>query len=125
MDTLFKGMEQLVLPYFDDLIVFSKSREDHVNHLKKCFEVLTDAKVILNKSKCQFFKKELLILGTRISNRVIRPGPIKIKTIKAHKLPKTVHKLRSFLGLVNFCREYLPKLTEVANPLYELLKGKN
>ncbi|KRH93336.1 pol polyprotein, partial [Pseudoloma neurophilia] len=124
MDTLFKGMEHFVLPYLDDLIIFSKTREEHVKHIKEVFNVLSKAQVVLNKSKCQFFRKELIILGNRISKGSVSPDPSKIKTIQAHKLPTTIQELRSFLGLVNFCREYLPRLSEVANPLFALLKGK-
>ncbi|KRH93153.1 putative LTR retrotransposon, partial [Pseudoloma neurophilia] len=125
MDSIFpRDKFEFVLPYLDDLIVFSKNEADHKKHLKLVFEAIKKANIVLKESKCQFFKDELLILGNRVSKGIIRPDPAKIKTIRAHSLPGTVKDLRSFLGLVNFCREYLPHLTEMAHPLYSLLCGK-
>ncbi|KRH92132.1 putative transposable element [Pseudoloma neurophilia] len=90
-------------------------------HLKQVFEVLKSTKIFLNMDKCHLFKDELKILGNKVSRGCIRPDPDKIKSILAHKLP-TTKDLRSFLGIVNFCREYIQKITDVIKTLYDLLK---
>ncbi|KRH91940.1 putative LTR retrotransposable element, partial [Pseudoloma neurophilia] len=124
MDSIFPAdMYNFVLPYLDDLIVFSKNKLEHQSHLKQVFEVLKNAKIFLNMDKCHLFKDELIILGNLVSKGSIKPDPDKIKSILAHKLPSTAKELRSFLGIVNFCREYIPKITDITKILYELLKG--
>lgn len=59
-----------------------------------------------------------------MSHGLIKPDPDKIKAIKDFKLPKTIKELRSFLGLVNYCREYIQNYSQIAKPLFEILKGQ-
>ncbi|KAF9760650.1 Retrovirus-related Pol polyprotein from transposon 17.6 [Nosema granulosis] len=77
----------------------------------------------LNKKKCRFFKKEVKILGNIVTEEKIKTDPDKVKTIQEYPEPTTIKELRSFLGVVNYCREFVPKFAMITAPLYGLLKG--
>ncbi len=115
---------KFVIPYLDDIIIYSKSSDEHIEHVKKVIGRLQNAGIKLNKNKCKFGKTEIKILGTVISQGNIRPDPEKVRTIKEFPLPETVRELRSFLGLVNFCREYIVDYAGIMRPLFALLKGE-
>ncbi|KAI5148056.1 hypothetical protein ENBRE01_0070 [Enteropsectra breve] len=72
----------------------------------------------------QTFQTELKILGYKIGKGYVQIDPEKIKHIKEFGLPKTIKSLQLFLGLVNYCRNFIPKLAETTESLYNLLTGK-
>lgn len=115
-----------IFPHISMTLLYSqKMRQNILNTQKACsLPPPQQANICLNREECQFFERELLILGNLVTEGAIKPDPLKIKTIQAHKLPSTLKELRSFLGLENFCREYLPSLAKDAQPLYDLLKKK-
>lgn len=107
---LHKGKFGFIFPYLDDLIVFSKKESEHSIHLEKVLGTLEKAKICLNAEKCQFFKKDLIKLNNLVIEAAIKPDTLKIKTIQSHKLPSTHIEPHSYLGLINFCRNYFPNL---------------
>ncbi|MGL5707245.1 MAG: reverse transcriptase domain-containing protein [Aeromonas sp.] len=126
MDKMFRNENHdFVIPYFDDIIIFSNNEEEHVLHIEKVLKILKENNIILKESKCQFFKKEIKILGNIISNGTIKPDPTKISTINNFTKPQNIQQLRSFLGLVNYCREYIPNLAALIAPLSDILKGES
>lgn len=66
MDSLFAKQFEFVLPYLEDLIIFLKSKEEHLEHLQTALKILHEAGVALNRQKCQFLEEELIILGNKI-----------------------------------------------------------
>lgn len=115
--------ENFVIAYLDDIIIYSNSEEDHILHVKKVFELLKEAGISLNKSKCKFGKTELKMLGSVISEGKVSPDPDKVEAIKVYPTPRTVKEMRSFLGLANYCREYIVGYSEILRPLFALTKG--
>ncbi|KAF9762437.1 Retrovirus-related Pol polyprotein from transposon [Nosema granulosis] len=112
-----------VLPYLDDIIIYLKSLEQHKLHVTTVMSKLKDAGVILNRKKCKLVQKEIKILGSVVSKDRIIPDPNKVKAIKELPAPRTVREMRSFLGVANYCREYIREYAITLNPLFDLLKG--
>jgi hypothetical protein len=125
MDLILKDIAyEFVVPYLDDIIIFSENEETHQGHIEQTLERLQQHNLIINPDKCKFFKKEVLILGTLISHGTAKPDPEKLLGIQRYKQPETILQMRSFLGLINFCRECVPDLAAKIRPLTEVLKGE-
>lgn len=84
---------------------------------------MNKAGIILNKKKCKLFRDTITILGRIVKKGIVMPDPEKVNCIKNYKIPQNIRELRSFLGILNFCREFIPQLCNKAAPLYKLLEG--
>ncbi|KAF9762991.1 Retrovirus-related Pol polyprotein from transposon gypsy [Nosema granulosis] len=125
MDTILKEeIDRFAIPYLDDIIIYSKDLNTHKEHMETVFRKLKEAGISLNKNKCKLLRHQVKILGNVVSEEKNRPDKEKIECLKAYPLPKTVKELRSFLGLLNYCREFIKDFSSKAKPLYELLKGE-
>ena len=110
------------LVYLDDVIIFSRDAESHFRHVEQVLNVLKDAGVSLKLKKCSFFADRVKYLG-----HVIRPGSLEIdETVTAAsrqaKQPRTQKEVRSFLGLCNIYRMFVPNFTDTEAPLNPLLR---
>ena len=125
MDTIFrKERGKMVFPYLDDIIVYSKTIEEHQEHLKVVFGKLKAANIALNEKKCNMFKEELKILGFIISEGTVKTDPEKVLAIKSYPKPTIIKELRSFLGMTGFCREFIGRYAQIVEPLEKLLVGE-
>ena len=111
--------------YLDDIIVFSRTPEEHIEILKCVFEKLSKAGLRLKPSKCEFFKSRVAYLGHIVSKDGIETDPKKIEAIKKWPIPRTVTEVQSFLGLTNYYRKFIPKYVQVAKPINQLVSGEN
>ena len=111
--------------YLDDVIIFSKTPEEHVECLAAVFEKISKAGLKLKPSKCEFFKSRINYLGHIVSKNGIETDPKKIEAIQNWPRPKTVHDVRSFLGFTNYYRKFLYKYAQKARPLNQLISGDN
>jgi hypothetical protein len=125
MNTILKQENwKFAIPYLDDIIIFSNSLEEHKEHLSIILGKLKAAGITLNNQKSALFQREIPFLGSIISSGIIKPDPEKIKAIMDFKLPSTLRELRSFLGVANFCGEYIKHYATIAGPLTDLLQGE-
>ena len=109
--------------YLDDIIVFSRTPEEHIHRLRAVFEKLKAAGLKLKPSKCDFFKKEIKYLGHVVSEQGVSTDPDKIKAVTEWPQPTTVTEVRSFLGFVSYYRRFIPNFSKVAKPLNQLLQN--
>ena len=126
MHTMQKVFEQyigdFVLVYLDDILVMSKTPEDHLRHLQAVFETLRKHRLTAKLSKCKFLQKEVKYLGHLLSAEGVKPDPGKIKTLLDWEFPSNATGMMQFLGLANYFRRFIPNLSRLAAPLYHLTK---
>ena len=115
-------LDEFILVFLDDIFVYSKSEEEHAEHLRKTFEILRDHKLYAKMSKCFFAKDKLVYLGRVISKDGIHIDPDKVKTIVEWPTPKSVRDVRSFLGLAQYERAHIRDFSKIASPLTELTR---
>ena len=111
--------------YLDDIIVFSKTPEEHTERLKGVFEKQATVGLKLKPSKCEFFKLRVAYLGHIVSKDGIETGPTKIEAIKNWPILKTVTEVRSFLGFTNYYCKFVPKYAQIAKPINQLVSREN
>ena len=105
------------IAYLDDIIIFSKTPQEHLSHIRMVFEKLRTANLSMKKSKCNFFSKELQYLGHILSATGIRPLPSKTHAIQHMNPPTTPKQVRAFLGLVGYYRKFIKGFAKIAKPL--------
>ena len=108
--------------YIDDIVIYSKSVEEHVQHLREVLERLRDVGLQLKPSKCFFELPEIELLGNIVSAAGIRPQPSKVQAIVGLAPPTDVKAVRSFLGMTGYYRQHVPDYAAVAAPLTEHTK---
>ena len=125
MNSVFKdAIGKYVLVYLDDILIFSKTPEEHKIHLQKVLQTLRENEFYLKPTKCEFFKPELKYLGHIVSAAGIKPDPKKMEIVETWPTPKDAHQLRTFLGLANYFRKFIQGYSKVTVPLTALLKNK-
>ena len=107
----------LTIAYLDDIIMFSKTPQEHLLHIRMVFEKLKSANLSMKKSKCNCFSKEILYLGHILSATGIRPLPAKTHAIQHMQPPTTPKQVRAFLGLVRYYRKFIKGFAKIAKPL--------
>ena len=108
--------------YLDDILIFSKTKEEHLQHLEEIFECLRKAGLKLKLQKCSFFKKHIQYLGHLISDEGIQPLPEKLESIAKMPVPQNAKQVKQFLGLVGYYRKFVPHFSDIARPLTQLTR---
>jgi len=125
IEIVLKSMNwRFALAYLDDIVIFSKTFDQHLEHLNSVFNALEEANLRLKPKKCAFLKEKIQFLGFEISPKGITPDKSKIADLLNYQIPKNKKELQRFLGLVQWFRRFVPDLAKTAAPLYELLKNK-
>lgn len=115
-------LEPRAFAYLDDLIIVSKTFEEHLVLLRDVFERLRMAQLKLNPEKCHFCRRELKYLGHVVSSNGIKTDPEKVRAITDFPTPKSVRTLRSFLGLASWYRRFVEDFAKLTLPLTKLLR---
>ena len=108
--------------YLDDIIIFSKTEEKHLQHLEEIFERLRKAGLKLKLQKCSFFKKHIQYLCHLISDEGIQPLPEKLESIAKMPVPQNTKQVKQLLGLVGYYRKFVPCFSDIAWPLTQLTR---
>ena len=115
--------DKVAIPYLDDIIVFSRTFEEHVEHLRTVLRKLREHGVKLKPRKCSLFKHEVQFLGRVVSGDGYRMDPGCVKAIEKLKeaSPRTVGEVRQLAGILSYYRRYIKNFAKVAKPIYDLL----
>jgi hypothetical protein len=120
--TLSPRLRKFVIVFFDDILVYSATYEDHLKHLRLVFEWLHNDQWKLKKTKCSFAQRSITYLGHIVSSQGVATDASKVQVIVDWPVPANVKELRSFLGLAGYYRKFVKHFGIIARPLTNLLK---
>ena len=106
-----------VVVYFDDILIYSRTREDHLDHLQRVCQVLKTESLYANPKKCAFMTDHIIFLGFVVISNGVSADPEKIRAIVEWPVPKSVHDVRSFHGLASFYRRFVKDFNSIASLL--------
>jgi hypothetical protein len=125
MNRVFKPyLDDFVVVFIDDILVYSKTRADHEQHLKRVLSLLREKQLYAKFSKCAFWLEEVSFLGHVISGAGIAVDPTKIEAIVNWQRPTNITEVRSFLGLAGYYRRFVKDFSKIASPLTNLTRKK-
>ncbi|GBG61966.1 hypothetical protein CBR_g26129 [Chara braunii] len=113
-------LDKFVIVYLHDILIFSKTVEEHVAHLDKVLGLLRQHKFKINGEKCEFGRTRVLYLGHEISAEGLNPDDAKVASIRDWPRPQSVTEMRSFLGMTGYYRTFVKNYSIVAAPLTDL-----
>jgi RNase H-like domain found in reverse transcriptase/Reverse transcriptase (RNA-dependent DNA polymerase) len=115
-------LDDFMAVYLDDIIIYSKNWEEHLEHIKKVFEKLREANLKMKLKKCEFAMRNIKFLGHVVGNDGLKPDPDNIKKVKELEPPKNLKDVRAILGLCSYYRRFIKGFSKIAKPINELLQ---
>ena len=115
-------IDKFVVVYLDDILIYSKSIDNHIQHVSAVLGKLLENHLVAKLEKCLFHVPEIEFLGHVISGSEIKMDPKKIEAVRNWPTPTSVKELQSFLGLCNYYRRFIKNFSLIASPLYQLTK---
>jgi hypothetical protein len=117
---LSKFLDKFVLVFIDEILIYSKNREEHEEHLRIVLQVLREHQLYAKFSKCDFFQKQIHYLGHVLSEEGVAVDPDKIRSIMEWPTPKDVSDIRSFMGLAGYYRRFIKDFSKIGFPITAL-----
>lgn len=111
-----------VTVYIDDVLVFSRTLAEHLEHLRKVIRRLQEVGLKLKPAKCQFIREEVEYLGHLITPQGLKPNPRLVEAVQEFATPRDLRRLRQFLGLSSYSRRFVPSFAKIAQPLNQLTR---
>ncbi|KAI3823046.1 hypothetical protein L1987_04472 [Smallanthus sonchifolius] len=113
-------LDKFVIVFIDDILIYSKTKAEHEQHLRLILELLKKEQLYAKFSKCEFWLKEVQFLGHIVNDKGIHVDPAKIEAVKNWSTPKTPTEIRSFLGLAGYYRRFISNFSKIAVSLTAL-----
>jgi hypothetical protein len=121
-DTLREYLDVFCTAYLDDILIYSRTREEHLSHVRKVLESLRQAGLYAKIQKCEFFKNETIFLGVIVGKDGIRMDPQKIETIQNWQIPSCLTDVQAFIGFSNFYRRFVRDFSKIIAPMVALTR---
>jgi hypothetical protein len=115
-------LDKFVVVFIDDILVYSKNKKEHAEHLHIVLSRLREHQLYAKFSKCEFLLNKVPFLGHVLSAEGVAIDPGKVRDILDWKPPSTVHQVCSFLGMAGYYRRFIPDFSKISKPITELLK---
>ncbi|WVZ84130.1 hypothetical protein U9M48_031191 [Paspalum notatum var. saurae] len=115
-------LDKFVVVFIDDILIYSKTEEEHEEHLRLVLQKLREHKLYAKLSKCEFWLDQVPFLGHIVSKGGIMVDPSKISSVMDWKVPEVVKEVRGFLGLVGYYRRFIESFSRIAKPMTSLLE---
>lgn len=115
-------LDQFIIVFIDDILVYSRTREEHAGHLRITLQLLASKQLYAKFSKCEFWLERISFLGHIISKDGVEVDPAKVEAVRDWPVPKSVTEIRSFLGLAGYYRRFIHGFAKLAGPLTALTK---
>ena len=126
MQDIFKNeLDQCVAVYIDDILIYSRTYEEHLKHLELVLKKLKENQLYGKLSKCEFAMKRIEFLGYVIDQNGVQPRDDKVKVVMEWPKLNSVTEVQSFMGFVQYYRKFIPGLSQISLPLTELTKKNN
>ena len=122
-EVLKKFLGKFVIVYLDDILIFRKTLDEHLLHIRRVLERLKEEKMLINLKKCSFVKRELVYLGFFVSSEGLKMDLKKVKAILEWPTPRSATEVRSFHGLVSFYQKFIKNFSGICAPLTETIRG--
>ncbi|GJZ45774.1 putative reverse transcriptase domain-containing protein [Tanacetum coccineum] len=117
-------LDKFVIVFIDDILIYSKNKQEHKEHLKQILELLKKEELYAKFSKCEFWISKVLFLGHMIDSKGIHVDPAKIEAIKDWTSPKSPTEIHQFLGLAGYYRRFIEGFSKIAKPMTKLTQKK-
>ena len=121
-NVMHKYLDKFVVIFIEDILIYSKSKEEHKEHLKMVLQELREHQIFAKFSKCDFFKDKIQYLGHVVTKEGISVDPENIKAIEDWPVPKDVTDVRSFMGITGYYRRFIEGFSRISNPITSLQK---
>ena len=118
----FEKLDVFVVIFIDDILIFSKTEEEHAEHIRIVLQKLRDHHLYAKFSKCEFWLKEVVFLGHILSENGVAVDPSKVKDVLDWKQPQNVSEIRSVLGLAGYYHRFIENFSKISKPMIELTK---
>jgi hypothetical protein len=115
-------LDKFVVVFIDDILVYSRSEEEHEEHLRLALQKLQENRLYAKLSKCEFWMKQVTFLGHIISKGGISVDPSKVQDVLSWNAPTSVGDIQSFLGLAEYYRRFIEGFSKISKPMTELLE---
>ena len=117
-------LDKFVIVFIDDILVYSRNKEEHEQHLRTVLQTLREKQLYAKFSKCEFWIDEVVFLGHVVSGRGIEVDLKKIEAVVNWETPKNIVEVRSFLGLAGYYHRFVEGFSLIVSPLTKLLQKK-
>src|SRR6266576_2602635 len=123
MNIVLRDMDTFCKAYVDDLIIYSRTYKDHLQHIQQVLTRIGEADMTVAEDKCNWAQPHVKFLGFIISEKGVEPNPEKVASIRSYPVPKCKREFLSFLGMINYFRSFIPRCAEISKILIEISKA--
>jgi len=124
MNNIFRTLiaEGIVVVYLDDILIFTRTEEEHERAVRRVLEVLAEHKLFLHPEKCEFHQKEIEYLGLVISENKVAMDPVKAARVRDWPTPENWTDMQAFIGFVNFYHRFIRDFSTITRPFFDLIR---